>query len=93
MFHRTTPAKLAKDIWNFRLNSRVRNRKGDHSREDAKHVLSKVEWAAKAGDGIKMDFSQEVTETTEMNQKTSFPLFSPVKRSFLALLASGRDKL
>ena len=49
------------------------------SREDAKHLLSKVEGAAKAGDGIKMDCSQ----TKEINQKPSFPLFSPVKRSFL----------
>jgi len=37
-------------------------------------------------------FLQEVTEIKEMNQNTSFPLFSPVKRSFFAFLASWRDQ-
>ena len=62
------------------------------SRKDAKHVLNKVEGDAKARDGIKIVFYQEVTGTTEMNQKTSFPLFSPVRRGFFAYLASWREK-
>jgi hypothetical protein len=37
---------------------------------------------AKTGDGIKI-ILQKVTEKTERNQKTSFSLFSPVKRGFL----------
>jgi hypothetical protein len=40
---------------------------------------------------IKNEFLQEVTEITEMNQKASFPLFSPVKRSFFALYYNRRN--
>jgi len=39
-----------------------------------------------------MDFLQELTEITDMNYKTLFPVFSPVRRGFFACSASWRDE-
>jgi hypothetical protein len=64
-----------------------------YSTFDSELISRKGAKFAKVGDGIKVVFLQEVTEITEMNQKTLFPLFSLMRRGFFAFLASWRDEL
>jgi hypothetical protein len=57
-----------------------------------KYLLSSVEGFAKAGDGTKMDFFTGVNGDNRDELKTLFPLFSPVRKGFFAILASWRDE-
>ena len=57
-----------------------------YSAFDSELISRKGAKFAKVGDGIKVVFLQEVTEITEMNQKTPFPSVFSYEKRFLCLL-------